>query len=277
MGLNHRRRVTRDPVRGHLDVVGLIRGWLSLEGPNTGHGARDDTTSKLCLDGDHGRVILPHLLRGSIGRWLGSKLYLLRFLLLNGHGLTEGRLLVLHKRSSSVLWHLRSCRGLLMPTSPVIVVIVVVIVVIVVVVLRSSGIDSRVSLPGFYRLINRHPLPIALLHIGARLLRDDPLLVLPHIRASSLRIKRRAFSRADFPLALLCVVPDILNLTWVHYSVTHRPTLRSTASRAGGETKQSTGNPSLPLATSFFGGTDITIMQFIAFQRCHPQFGLNIG
>ena len=272
IGLNHRRRVTRDAVRGHLDVLGLIRRRLGLDGPNSGHGARDDTTSKLCLDGDHRRVTLPHLSRGGIGRWLGSKLHLLRLLLLNGHSLAERCLLVLH---SSVLWHLRRCRGLLVPTSPVIIIIIIIIIfviVVVVVVLRSSVVDTRVLLPGF--LINRHPPPMPLLHIRARLLRDDSLLILRHIRASSLRIKRRAFSRADFPLALLCIVPGVLNLTWTHGAVTHCPTLRSTASRAGGETEQSTGNPSLPLPTSFFGGTDVPIMRFV--QRGHPQFILNI-
>ncbi len=296
--------MTGDPVRGHLDVLGLIRRRLRLDGPSTGHRARDDTTSKLCLDGNHGRVTRPHLLRGGIGRWLGSKVHLLRLLLRYGHRMVEGRLLMLHIRSSSMVWHLRRCRGLLVPISPV-VIVAIVIIVVVVIALGSSGIDSHVLLPGFRRLITSHPSPMPMLHIRTRLLRDDPLLILPHIRtgllrddpllilphirtrllrddpllilphirASSLRIKRRAFSCADFPLALLCVVPDILNLTWIRGAVAHRPTLRSTASRAGGETEQTTGNPSFPHPTSFVGGTDIPI----AIQRGHPQLVLEIG
>ena len=316
IGLNHRRRVSGDPVRGHLDVLGLIRRRLRLDGPSTGHGARHDTTSKLCLNGNHGRVTLPHLLRGSIGRWLGRKLHLLRLLLWNGHSVAVGRLLVLHIRSSSVLWHLRRCRGLPMPISPDVIVAIVVIVVVVVA-LRSSGIGSRVLLPGLRRLSNSHPSPTSLLHIRTRLLRDEPLLILPHIRtrddpllilphirtrllrddpllilpnirASSLGIICWAFRLADFPLAMLCVVPDVLNLTWIHGAVAHRPTLRSTApraggdlrstaSRAGGETQQSTGNSSLPLPASFIVGTDIPIILLTAIQRGHPQFVLDIG
>ena len=263
----------------HLNVLGLVRRRLRLDGPNTSHGARDDTTSKLCLDGNHGRVALPHLLRGSIGRWLGSKLHLLRLLLRNGHSVAVGRLLVLHIRSSSVLWHLRRYR-LLVPISPGVIVAIVVIVVVVVA-LRSSGIVSRVLLPDLHRLTNSHSSPLPLSHIRTRLLRDDsllvlphirtrllrdaPLLILPHIRASGLRIKCWAFSRAEFPLTMLCVVPDVLNLTWIHNAVPHRPTLRSTAPRAGGETEQSTGNSSLPLPASFLGSTDIPIILFIAF------------
>ena len=186
IGLNHRRRVTGDPIRGHLDVLGVIRRRLRLDSPSTGHGARGDPTSKLRLDGNHGRLTRPHLLSGSIGRWLGSEVHLLRLLLLNGHRVAVGRLLMLHIRSSSMLWHLRRCRGLLVPISPVVVVAIVVIVVVVVV-LRSSGIDSRVLLPGFRRLIDNHPSPMPMLHIRTRLLRDDPLLIWPNIRARLLR------------------------------------------------------------------------------------------